>query len=111
MKPTDCTAHDCLLGGTRIPYESLQRDYVCERCGGGIVVRIDPRHPGLLRPECSVCHDQDFIHHSTYEVQLVKAWEIRRGLPDHLKELLPDERKTLGLTFEQAVKDLYGEGS
>jgi len=110
MIATDFTTRDCLLGQARISYDNLQRDYVCALCGGGIIARtiVHLEKPSTVEPQCSKCFSHDFIHHSTYEKQLIDAWEIRRGLPDHLQELLPQKPKTEKLTFEQAVKDLYG---
>jgi len=108
LNPSNFTAHDCQLGDARIPYETLQRDYLCSLCGGGLVVRtVDG--DAALEAVCSKCGCQDFIHHHQYERQVVEAWEIRRNLTPELRELLPAEQKTPGLTYEQAVRDLYGD--
>lgn len=84
MQATDHTRYDCLVGAKRIKYTVLTHRYVCNECGGRIVTRYNDGYYAC----CGVCGAQDFISEYKYSQQAAEAWEVKRGLPAHLRALL-----------------------
>lgn len=87
MQATDFTRDDCIVGKQRITYKRLVRRYLCNDCGGRIVTRYGDGYYAA----CGACGGQDFVSEHKFHEQVMDAWEVRRGLPAHLRALL-DER-------------------
>jgi hypothetical protein len=101
LKATDFDRNSCILGRRTVPYSKLQRHYVCNDCGGRILIRYDDGYYAC----CGVCGGQDFVSESTFTRQIVEAWEVKRGLPAHLRALLDEDES---VTATEAIADLYG---
>ncbi len=96
MKATKFTRDDCQLGKRRQSYDRLTREYLCEDCGGGIVMLgsyDDPRYPDNWYVACVACDgSHNFIHQYQLQKQKSEAIEVFAGLPSEMQELLQPER-------------------
>ena len=101
MKATDFTRDDCIVGRRRVQYKTLSRFYLCNECGCGIVIRYADGYYAI----CGNCGGQDFVSDTTFTQQTIDAWEVRQGLPAHLRALLDDDEP---VTVGEAIADLYG---
>ena len=82
---TDPTRDDCQLGGKRVTYAKLQRDYRCNECGGRIVVRpVVLVSSYIWYPACGRCQSADFVHECELDRQKADAVEVLDGLPADL---------------------------
>lgn len=88
MIATDFTHDDCLVGGKRRSYATLQREWRCNECGGRIGVQW--AEDGYYAA-CGRCKSRDFIHEYELERQQSEAAEVLAGLPADLAERLKGE--------------------
>ena len=88
MLATDFTRDDCLVGKKRRSYETLQRDWCCNECGGGLRLQWsddEEKYPGHWFVECAHCGSTDFIH----KAQAEHNKQLVREMFDHLpKEIV-----------------------
>lgn len=103
MIATAFTRHNCTLGSKVVTYTGLSRWYVCNECGGRIVHKFDA---GDDWAECADCGGRDFISERQFDREVVEAWEVERGLPQHLRALLGPKEPPV--SFDQAVAELFG---
>lgn len=80
MKAQDFGRDDCRVGKRRISYDTLTREWRCNRCGG----RLVRKYAGCWRVECGRCGGTDFIHENEAQRQKWEAWEVLEGLPPEL---------------------------
>jgi DNA-directed RNA polymerase subunit RPC12/RpoP len=81
MLANDFTRDDCQLGHRRVSYDTLRREYVCNECGGRLVVKFT-RDGNLI--ECGRCGSRDFVHQYEIARQKSDAVEVLAGLPPEL---------------------------
>lgn len=103
MIATDFTRDDCQLGTKRVTYRQLVARYVCNECGGKIVIRyLDGYYPC-----CGVCAGQDFVSESAYRRQESEALEVTLGLPPEYAAMLKENERCLSKTEPaDALSDL-----
>lgn len=88
----DFTRHGCTVGARLITYSHLEKWFVCNECGGGIVHHIRGVNGQTVDwAECANCGGRDFVSLRRYEHQLAEFPDIVAGLPDELKDLFPSE--------------------
>lgn len=82
---SDFTRTDCLVGKKkRRTYETLQREWRCNRCGGGLNKfwsDDQEAHPDHWFVKCAHCGGVDFIHRAEWERRKAEAVEVLDGLP------------------------------
>lgn len=95
---SDPDRYGCTLGRKAVTYATLSREYVCNECGGRIVVKWsdDEGH----YPECGRCGGRDFIHHAEWERQKAEAVEVLDGLPAEFAA-------ALGFTKRPKCSEIY----
>lgn len=91
MIASDFARDDCQVGKKRRTYNTLCREWVCNECGGRLVLkppdeRVDEQHAA-----CGRCEGADFIHEAEKGRQAYEADEVMAGLPAKLRQLLEDE--------------------
>ena len=59
MQASDFARDDCQVGQRRISYRALQREWVCDGCGGRLVLKP---HDGGWRVACGRCGGTEFVH-------------------------------------------------
>jgi len=104
MIATSFTRIGCTLGKRIISYTSLKQHYVCNECGGQIVVGFDDTGDWA---KCSGCSGQDFISARQFDQECVEAWEVERGLPPELRALVGDSEPMV--SAQQAINELFGK--
>lgn len=81
MKASDFTRNACKLGGKRITYARLLRDYRCQECGGRLVEKPPNNQISEWHVECGRCGEVDFIHECELRRRRYEAVEVLDGLP------------------------------
>ena len=91
MIAIDFTRDDCQLGRKRKTYATLQREYRCNECGGGIAMKWEDScesYPEGWHVVCGHCGSHDFIHEAQYRQERREAREVLAGLPEKVARLL-----------------------
>jgi len=102
MIATSFTRHTCKLSERIITYTTLRQWYVCNECGGQIVHGFDDTGDWA---KCADCGSRDFISESSFTREVVEAWEVEQGLPEHLRVLLGPQEPKVSAT--QAIAELF----
>lgn len=107
LPPTrDFTRTGCTVGARLVTYQQLEKDYVCNACGGAIVHRMARKDDQTVDwAECGSCKARDFVSARRYELQAKEYPLVVVELPAHLRALFRPQQP---MTADQAIADLYG---
>ena len=80
MKATEFGRYGCIVGERTITYATLRREWRCNECAGGIVLKFADD----WYAECGRCGACDFIHEAQAARERHEALEVLDGLPPEL---------------------------
>lgn len=107
MRATDCDRYGATVHGQRITYDALTRRYICNECGGRIAHRFTRENDRTVDSvACAACGCEEFVSERRYLEQIAEGWEVERGLPEAIRNLLQGGHKCLSAT--EAIADLFG---
>jgi len=95
MRASDFTRDDCKIGRKRLRYDTLEREWCCQDCGGRLGrvpyqdMMIEDQHRVSAATSwrdgwfirCGRCHSTRFIHEMRALRQKADAIEVLDGLP------------------------------
>ena len=84
----DFRRDDCQVGGRRVRYSTLQREWCCGECGGPIVMQWDAAERGHWRVECGRCKGRRFISRWKWDRMRADAREVLALLPAGIADKL-----------------------
>ena len=104
-----------LSTGVLVTPTELQREYLCDACEGGVVVKTVVGEDGQIyyHAQCADCGGTTFVSKWLCERQQADWYRITMYLPPDLRALVdqkwkkPDAPK---LSFGEAASSLYGTG-
>ena len=84
----DFRRDDCQVGGRRVTYWTLQRDWCCWEWGGSVVMQWDEAERGNWRVECGMCKGRRFITRYKRDRMRADAREVLALLPAEIADKL-----------------------
>lgn len=112
MIASDFARDDCLVGKRRRTYNTLCREWVCNGCGGRLVLKPPDERVDEWHAACGRCGGVDFIHEAELERQVDEAEQVMQGLPEEIRQLMgsgerQQEQRTPGETLAYSSNVLH----